>query len=627
MENFIVSARKYRPATFDRVVGQTSITTTLKNAIKNNHLAQAFLFCGPRGVGKTTCARILAKTINCENINDNIEACDKCESCTSFNESHSFNIHELDAASNNHVDDIRNLIEQVRVAPQVGKYSIYIIDEVHMLSLNAFNAFLKTLEEPPSYAIFILATTTKQKIIPTILSRCQIFDFSRIQIDDIANHLTYVAENEKVQAESDALHVIAQKADGSLRDALSIFDQMVSYSVGKVDYKTVIESLNILDYDYYFKIGDYILNHNISSSLLIFDEILNNGFDGHNFVTGLSEHFRNLLVCKDEATLELLQVSGNVKDKYKEQSGQCSAEFLLTALDISSKSDINYNNSVNQRLHVELMLMQLCSVGVIEGTEEKMYSIMNAPTKEETQVVNEPKPIYNKPEDSDPKNLSEKNETVNESIESEEDVSADVSSDVSSGALAKEEATVKEEAEEAKGEPEENDKQDKPKGNKEQPAKTRTISLSSFQNKEESEKEIHEDKEEENNNEGVDLKTVGSENLLKAWNEYAEQIHKSGKHSLYSTLTVREPIIKTETEIELTIDNAVQEKEINDEKLKIYDFLKEQLGLSSVHISTVIIKDDTEKKPYTSMEKFKRMAEKNPSIDKLRQQLNLDIDF
>ena len=300
MENFVVSARKYRPITFDTVVGQKSITSTLKNAIKNNHLAQAFLFCGPRGVGKTTCARILAKTINCQNIKDNMEACDECESCTSFNNSASFNIHELDAASNNSVEDIRNLVEQVRIPPQVGEYKVYIIDEVHMLSTAAFNAFLKTLEEPPAYAKFILATTEKHKIIPTILSRCQIFDFKRIGIDDIAKHLQFIAENEGVKAEADALHIIAQKADGALRDALSMFDQIVSFSGGDITYKNVIDNLNVLDYDYYFRIIDAIQAKDITQCLLIINEIIDNGFDGQHFIIGMGEHLRNLLVCKNK---------------------------------------------------------------------------------------------------------------------------------------------------------------------------------------------------------------------------------------------------------------------------------------------------------------------------------------
>ena len=391
MDNFIVSARKYRPSTFDTVIGQESITTTLKNAIKNNHLAQAFLFCGPRGVGKTTCARILAKTINCKNISENIEACDQCESCTSFNTSHSFNIHELDTASNNHVDDIRSLIDQVRIAPQVGKYSIYIIDEVHMLSMQAFNAFLKTLEEPPSYAIFILATTSKQKIIPTILSRCQIFDFSRIRVEDIAIHLENVAKKEKVKADPEALHVIAQKADGSLRDALSIFDQMVSFGETEVTYDNVIENLNILDYEYYFRAVKAILQGDITSSMLLFDDVLKNGFDGHNYITGLSEHLRNLLVCKDPETLQLLPVGGRIREKYKEQADKCNSDLLLTALSIANKCDISYNTSVSKRLHIELGLMQLCSISSLPEKTEEQARIISS-TKQATPAKDE-KPI------------------------------------------------------------------------------------------------------------------------------------------------------------------------------------------------------------------------------------------
>jgi DNA polymerase-3 subunit gamma/tau len=306
MENFIVSARKYRPSTFDSVVGQISIAKTLKNAISSHHLAQAYLFCGPRGVGKTTCARIFAKTINCFHLNENTEPCNNCESCKSFNESRSFNIHELDAASNNSVDDIRTLIDQVRIPPQVGKYSIYIIDEVHMLSTNAFNAFLKTLEEPPKHAVFILATTEKHKIIPTILSRCQIFDFNRIQIDDIVQYLEKISKNEGNEFEPDGLNIIAQKADGAMRDALSIYDQINSFSGGKITYKNVIENLNVLDYDYYFRLTDAFIKANIAGSFLIFDEILAKGFDAHNFVTGFSKHFRDLLICKDQSTLTLL---------------------------------------------------------------------------------------------------------------------------------------------------------------------------------------------------------------------------------------------------------------------------------------------------------------------------------
>ena len=362
MENFIVSARKYRPVLFDSVVGQQHITNTLKNAIKNNQLAQAFLFCGPRGVGKTTCARILAKTINCTNLTPQHEACGTCDSCISFQNGNSFNFHELDAASNNSVDDIRSLIEQVRIPPQAGKYKVYIIDEVHMLSQSAFNAFLKTLEEPPSYAIFILATTEKHKILPTILSRCQIFDFNRIRVEDMANHLAKIAQKEDVKFDADGLHLIAQKADGGLRDALSMFDQIVSFSNKELSYQAVIDNLNILDYDYYFKLTDFFLQQDTSNSLLLFDEILNNGFDGNHFITGLATHFRNVLVCKDANTVKLLEVSENIKQKYLTQAQKSSASFLISALNIANQCDINYRTSKNQRLQVELTLIKISHI-------------------------------------------------------------------------------------------------------------------------------------------------------------------------------------------------------------------------------------------------------------------------
>lgn len=375
MENFVVSARKYRPSTFNSVVGQVHITTTLKNAIKNNHLAQAFLFCGPRGVGKTTCARILAKTINCQNLQAEIEPCNTCDSCKSFNNGNSMNISELDAASNNSVEDIRNLVDQVRYAPQTGKYKIYIIDEVHMLSNQAFNAFLKTLEEPPSYAIFILATTEKHKIIPTILSRCQIFDFNRIQVEDISSHLQFIADKESIETEPEALHLIAQKADGALRDALSIFDLIATFSSGsKITYKSTIDNLHILDYDYYFKVVDYLLEENIPGILLIFDEILKNGFDGHNFIVGLSEHLRNLLVCKDPETVKLLQVSESVQQKYVKQSTRTSASFILTALNIANNCDLNFKSSKNHRLHVELALIKMAHISSAILLGQQSYS-------------------------------------------------------------------------------------------------------------------------------------------------------------------------------------------------------------------------------------------------------------
>lgn len=362
MENFIVSARKYRPDSFETVVAQSSITNTLKNAIKSNQLAHAYLFCGPRGVGKTTCARIFAKTINCTNLTDATEACNECESCKAFNTSRSFNIHELDAASNNSVDDIRNLTDQVRVPPQMGKYSVYIIDEVHMLSSQAFNAFLKTLEEPPKHAVFILATTEKHKIIPTILSRCQIFDFTRIKVSDITKHLKYVAKNEDVSVENEGLNVIAQKADGAMRDALSIFDQIVSFSGKKVTYHDVITNLNVLDYDYYFRLVDQFLKNEVAEVLLTFNDILNHGFDGHHFITGLSSHLRDLLVCKDPVTVQLLEVGGEIKERYKVQAAACESNFLLEALQIGNECDIQYKTTQNKRLLIELALIRIAQL-------------------------------------------------------------------------------------------------------------------------------------------------------------------------------------------------------------------------------------------------------------------------
>ncbi|MGQ1889755.1 DNA polymerase III subunit gamma/tau [Thermophagus sp. OGC60D27] len=356
---YIVSARKYRPDTFASVVGQKNITTTLKNAIKNQQLAHAYLFCGPRGVGKTTCARIFAKTINCKNITSDFEACNECDSCRAFNENRSYNIHELDAASNNSVEDIRSLIDKVRVPPQMGKYSVYIIDEVHMLSQQAFNAFLKTLEEPPKHAIFILATTEKHKILATILSRCQTFDFNRIKVEDAVEHLKYVAKNEGVVAEEEGLNVIARKADGAMRDALSIFDQIVAFSGKNISYQQVIDNLNVLDYDYYFKLIDAFLKEDTTRVLLILNEILDHGFEEGHFVAGLCSHLRDLLMCKDEATLGLLEVGSAVRQKYLEQAQACPLDFLVKALEIATQCDLQFRNARNKRLHTEFALIKL----------------------------------------------------------------------------------------------------------------------------------------------------------------------------------------------------------------------------------------------------------------------------
>jgi DNA polymerase-3 subunit gamma/tau len=389
MENFVVSARKYRPATFRSVVGQQHVTTTLQNAIQSQHLAQAFLFCGPRGVGKTTCARILAKTINCTALTAEAEACGVCASCVAFQENASFNVHELDAASNNSVEDIRSLVEQVRYAPQAGKYKIYIIDEVHMLSNAAFNAFLKTLEEPPSYAIFILATTERHKIIPTILSRCQIFDFSRIRVEDMRGHLRYVATQEGVTAEDDALHLLAQKADGGLRDALSMFDQMVTFAGNNLTYKDVVQNLHVLDYEYYFRLIDALLTENLSAALLLLDEVMQQGFDLHNFVVGAAEHLRGLLVCKDAVTVQLLEVSEGIKQKYVQQAQAAPLAFLLSALNLVSQCDREFKQAKNQRLHVELMLMKLAYLnGAVQFVRE-LSPAGNGEAKKKTSGLSE----------------------------------------------------------------------------------------------------------------------------------------------------------------------------------------------------------------------------------------------
>ena len=371
MDNFVVSARKYRPQLFNTVVGQSHITNTLKQAIKNGKVAQAYLFCGPRGVGKTTCARIFAKTINCTNLTADGEACGACESCVSFDSGASLNVYELDAASNNSVDDIRNLVDQVRFAPQLGDYKVYVIDEVHMLSTAAFNAFLKTLEEPPKHAKFILATTEKHKIIPTILSRCQVFSFNRIKAEDIAEQLAYIAKTENITYEQEALNIIAQKADGGLRDACSIFDQMVTFTGNHLTYKAVVENLHVLDYEYYFKLTDAALNNRMGEIMVTFDEILKQGFDGHNFIIGFGEHLRNLLVSKDQYTVQLLEVSEQLKQRFSEQALLCEIPFLLNSLNFISKCDVNYKSAKNQRLQVEMTLLQINNLTAAHSNAEK----------------------------------------------------------------------------------------------------------------------------------------------------------------------------------------------------------------------------------------------------------------
>lgn len=590
MENFVVSARKYRPATFDTVVGQQSITNTLKNAINNNHLAQAFLFCGPRGVGKTSCARILAKTINCMNLSPETEACDECDSCKGFNEHHSFNIHELDAASNNGVDKIRELVDQVRFAPQVGKYNIYIIDEVHMLSQAAFNAFLKTLEEPPAHALFILATTEKHKIIPTILSRCQIFDFKRIQIADIANHLAYVAKNEGIEAEQEALHIIAQKADGALRDALSIFDQIISFCGDKLTYQAVIQNLNILDYDYYFKLTDALYNADIPSALNGFNEILNNGFDGHHFINGLGMHFRNLLVAKDPTTLSLLEVGDSIKQRYLEQSNTWEQHHLLKALELCNKVDLNYRMSKNQRLLVEITLMQICGVKEINQTTEKKTFVVKKQT--ENQLKETPKPLLS---DNSTPTFNKTQEKVVEKVIEKPEIDL----------------------------PKESKKSIKIvnfKDNLEN--KTISINIGSEEKKQE------EETSQTTHLENLNTKDFTQENLNSCWQKFASEKQNDGKHNLLSILRDKKAILGDDYNICVSLDNKVQEEVLNEERSNILGYLKSKLENDKITLKIDIkpIKEE-EIKAYTPEDKFKKMAEKNPHLLTLKEGFDLEINF
>jgi DNA polymerase III subunit gamma/tau len=569
MENFIVSARKYRPATFETVVGQASITNTLKNAIKNKHLAHAYLFCGPRGVGKTTCARIFAKTINCINLSETVEACDTCESCQAFNSQRSYNIHELDAASNNSVEDIRSLIDQVRIPPQIGKHSLFIIDEVHMLSQAAFNAFLKTLEEPPAHAIFILATTEKHKILPTILSRCQIFDFNRIRIEDIQGHLANVAKKESISAESDALNIIAQKADGGMRDALSYFDQIVSYSGNQITYKDVIENLNVLDYDHYFKLTDYFLLNDIFQALLVFNSILNKGFDGHHFVTGLAKHFRDLLVCTDPQTVQLLEVGDNIREQYKAQAQRCASEFLLNALSICSKCDLEYKNSRNPRLLVELALFQLCYI-----------------TKKKNELAEV---------DSDTENKSAFSSSVVPTVKVVENQKVATSSG--------------EDNQEQTGQSD---------GSLLKKYKTSTFSIkTALTNK------VSEDSVAAMVEKPLQTEVFTQDELNEKWAQFAKS--KSNEVRISSNLSEHVPIIKTGASLELTLNNSLQESMFAEVKNELLVFLKTTLRNDNIVINTVIDNVRPLKTVVTVHDKYNILLEKNVALAKLKQTFGLDF--
>jgi len=586
MEHFIVSARKYRPTRFKDVVGQQAITNTLDNAIENDHLAQALLFTGPRGVGKTTCARILAKKIN----QDGTEKTD---------EDFAFNIFELDAASNNSVDDIRNLIDQVRIPPQVGNYKVYIIDEVHMLSSAAFNAFLKTLEEPPKHAIFILATTEKHKIIPTILSRCQIFDFRRITVQDIKGHLAEVALAEGIEAEDDALHIIAQKADGALRDALSIFDRVVSFSGKTLTREAVTENLNVLDYTYYFQITDLLLENNIPQVLLAFNEILSKGFDGHHFIMGLASHFRDLLVCKNEETIELLEVGEQVKTMYFEQSQKTAHIFLIEAIEISNTCDLKYKSSRNQRLLIELCLLQLAS---LTAKDEK-----KKPDSHPRFVI--PPSYFSSEKNEDSKSVK----SIDTSEKTPDEIQTEVVMEPNPAFENEENGSVEKEEEKVFERPqiiaERNAK------------KVSALSLKSVQKKQELKRELVANAPSPEN---LPTKEFTEVNMQQVWKEYASIIENKGKFNLLSHLSMGVPKLEGTT-IHLEFPNQTIKVEMERAKFDLLNFLREKLENYDIDLSMEVNETAEKRYAYTPKEKFEKLKEKNPLIEKLRKEFDLDI--
>ncbi|MBR5533207.1 MAG: DNA polymerase III subunit gamma/tau [Bacteroidales bacterium] len=583
MENYIVSARKYRPSTFISVVGQRSLTQTLKNAIQSNKLAHAYLFCGPRGVGKTTCARIFAKSINCSNPTPEGEACNSCESCQSFNEGRSYNIHELDAASNNSVEDIRQLIDQVRIPPQLGKYKVFIIDEVHMLSPAAFNAFLKTLEEPPQHALFILATTEKHKILPTILSRCQIYDFQRISISDTVEHLKYVAESEGIAYEEEALSVIAQKSDGGMRDALSVFDQMSAYSGGNITYKSVVANLNLLDYDYYFRLTDAFIEGNVSGALMIFDEILRNGFEAQYFISGLSNHLRDLLVCKDPVTLPLLEVGESVSKKYAEQAAKCSNDFLYRAIDISSTCDFNYKVSSNKRLLVELSLIKISQL----NQKKKSDQVEELYWWEEYKLESIALP-----------NTSLSETPKQPQIKAEASVLPNRTSQIKVN-----------KAEEVKIRPITN--------NFKAPAKqVATISILQSQKP-----EVQELSKEQSVEECSNRFTL--EQLRRAWLEYAATIPT--ETILVSTMKSCSIELKDNYKFRVQVTNADQHQRLKDRRDSLLPYLRKVLNNSYIDMEVVELAPVARKTIFSPLDKLNYMVGKNPNIVTLYKEFDLEI--
>jgi DNA polymerase-3 subunit gamma/tau len=598
MDNYIVSARKYRPDSFESVVGQDSITQTLKNSIKINQLAQAYLFCGPRGVGKTTCARIFAKTINCSNLNEDYEACNECESCVAFNKLRSLNIHELDAASNNSVDDIRSLIDQVRIPPQIGTYSVYIIDEVHMLSASAFNAFLKTLEEPPKHVIFILATTEKHKILPTILSRCQIFDFNRISVEDIRSRLEFVAQRENIEADHDALHIMAQKADGAMRDALSIFDQIVSFSGKNITYESTIKNLNVLDYETYFRITRSFISGDFVGTLKEFDDVLRKGFEANYFISGLASHFRDLLVCKDPGTVDLLEVGKKTKQDYLINSQLCSVPFLFKAIEIANQCDLNYKISQNKRLLVEIALLSICNIdNKISGMEVKPTEPV---AKAETVSVPkaEPQKEVSKPEATS----SVQTENVIVNAEQKSDTIKEVSSEAETKPVTHQ--TITSEASSSQS--------------------IKNISLKDLARDNKEPIQTGEPKPVLSDYSSVGNDSFDSEKLSYVWVKYAET--HVGNPRLHTFLTNHVPKNIEGNRFVVTVESLAIKNKLETFMHETLKFMRSGLNNRDFNLEYTIGETEQKKVFKTDEEKLQDMIQINPDVKKLRDQLNLDFE-
>ena len=602
MEDYIVSARKYRPSTFESVIGQKALTTTLKNAIATGKLAQAYLFCGPRGVGKTTCARIFAKTINCLNLTPEGEACNECESCKAFNEQRSFNIHELDAASNNSVDDIRQLVEQVRIPPQIGKYKVYIIDEVHMLSPSAFNAFLKTLEEPPRHAIFILATTEKQKILPTILSRCQIYDFSRIRVEDIVEHLAHVAQKEGIAFEPEALNVIAQKADGGMRDALSIFDQMVSFSRGNITYKSVIENLNVLDYEYYFKLTDYLLQGDVPNSLLLLNDVLNKGFDASNFINGLGSHFRDLLVSKDVATVGLLEVGASIREQYKTQAQRAPLPFLYKAMKLCSDCSLNYRNARNKRFLIECTLIQLAQLtqpdaDVPDGGRGPKPAI---------------KPIFNHTQvtpAATAQPVAPQQQPVTPTVSVAQQTPAAPATSANQPVPHTAPSALQ---------------QDKPVTNAGKPKVVANISELGVSIR----KKANDETKPQEQTQLVrfsDNRPLTQEAVVESWKRFASQLPHD-QVALKNRMPSMPVVLQANDQVEVTVENDVSAKQLNEMLINIRSFMQSDLHNSDLSLKVSVKEVELSVQSLSRFEQYRKMVEKNPWLQHLQDRLGLELN-